>query len=157
MAKTRYHVSSKDLGENPILSARIPGSAVKPEDLVTRRVCFCPTVKQCLYAITGHVKPNYGTIIRELLYGQGQVIENPTVYVTRKQLIVPESVSDYQITGEEWSLSDIKVKRKGYVNLMVLIIKCKVILTNELLSPLTKEQIKWLNFGFNCSGYRYLV
>ena len=49
-----FHVSKRDLGEYITLTPRVPKNATKTEDRITPRVCFSPTVEQCVIGIVGY-------------------------------------------------------------------------------------------------------
>lgn len=103
-----FHVSKRDLGEKVILTPSIPRDTAKGEDRVTPRVCFAPTVEQCVIGIVG-----YGISQDITFLGAFSILANsqwcPTVYKTEEVLFEPDWVSDFHITHEEWALDPIEV------------------------------------------------
>lgn len=133
-----FHVSHADLGERVIMTPRIPYSANPAECPNTKRVCFAPTVWQCLAGICGTSK--FSCILNELLYHSIPSGLQPAVYVTRRKLVTPPKlVSDYEFTGEVWSLEPIEVVRIGYVDLRRFVSKLQVGVTSKAKHDLSKE------------------
>lgn len=137
-----YHVSDADLGPKVCLQARIPESRASGECAETDRVCFAPTVHQCLMAKAGLDYPFGGMIDLLDLIGftkVGRPFELPTVYGTRTtKLVTPtkRQVPDAHKTGELWALKDIQVTRLGYIDVVKLI-------TTESWSRFIKKD-KWV-------------
>lgn len=115
-----YHVSRRDLGHIVTLTPQIPRSATKDECHLTPRVCFSPTVEQCVMGIVG-----YGLSQDITFLGAFMELANaswcPTVYHTDETLFEPEWVSDFHITHEEWALAPITVERIGYIDCMAMV------------------------------------
>jgi hypothetical protein len=127
-----YHVSEKDLGDTVILTAKVPKTAPADlEDVTTARVCFAPSISQCLYAIHSYKTNLISEVIKTYLHTTPQSCINPTVYFTDAELVKPDDASDYSITEEHWSLTDIAVRRLGYVDLYHLLMKKNLRLTQK--------------------------
>lgn len=114
-----YHVSAKDLGAKVVLTAKVPETAGNEECRKTARVCFAPSVWQCLMGVTGIC--DHFAIIAELVSTHRRDRTAPVVYRTSRKLFIPKQVSDYADTHEVWSLEDIEVTRHGYVDLAYLL------------------------------------
>lgn len=135
MANKRYfHISSLDLGSSVILIAKVPPSAGAKECKITKRVCFAPSIRQAVIGVIScgektNIKyvaynfchrplekvDNYNDYSPDLILPQNSnnFITNPTIYVTEDKLSTPEKEgSDFHITGEMWSLTDIYICRK---------------------------------------------
>ena len=151
MAKIHYHISSKDLGKQVSLKPKIPRSALREEGLKPR-VCFCPTLEECLHSISGIREGQL--YIAEVIYEQicpallnnnsanmARVI-NPTIYKTQRKLILPpQNISDFATFRERWSLSDIMVDRIGYIDLHYLLFNQKIKITNKSKPRFTDKEI----------------
>lgn len=125
-----FHVSRQDLGHIVTLTPRIPRSASKSECLLTPRVCFSPTVEQCVIGIVGYAVSQEITFL-----GAFTELANaswcPTVYHTDETLFKPKQVSDFHITHEEWALAPITVERIGYIDCMAMVKHRKIIIVDE--------------------------
>ena len=131
-----YHVSPKDFGETVTFNPRVPPTANSAE-CETPRVCFAPTIWQCLMAIEG--TSSAYTAIGDCVYQAAHKGTNPTVYGTRARLTPPPKlVSDFARTGEMWSLKPIKLRRLGYLDVAQLV-KGNIRMTQDPRSKLTKE------------------
>src|SRR6266705_221931 len=119
--KTYYHVSQIDHGKTFVMEPRYPQSAVGNREVNRPRVCFAPTIAQCLYAIVGAGDlVCIGDALRELLPPPSKdgAYQNPVVYATERRLSKPpQHLSDYAITGERHSYTPIEVVRVGYLSL----------------------------------------
>lgn len=137
--KPHYHVSVIDLGREVTLTAKVPESAGPEECQTTKRVCFAPTLWQCLVSSQGTSYPILDVVEtqRTKRYGwiktkDQETIPNPAVYVTHAKLKrPPQSASDFAKTDERWSVGDTWVERVGYVDLNKLIREGRVRLTNR--------------------------
>lgn len=118
-----YHVSRADLGSTPTLTAQVPECSVPERESWKPRVCFAPTVEQCLLSLVAYRDATMADAVDHFLpRTYDEEILNPAVYTTRKRLTLPpQSKSDFKLTGERWSMSDIEVHKIGYLNLGVLI------------------------------------
>jgi hypothetical protein len=114
-----YHVSRFELGVSPTLVPRIPSSAVTEREGDHHRVCFAPTIKQCLRSIESGSKATTFNVISEFLPRKwSEDLTNPIVYVTRKTLVkAPADKSDFGVTEEHWSLVPIKVQFRAYIDI----------------------------------------
>jgi hypothetical protein len=125
-----FHVSRRDLGKLVTLTPQIPRNAAKDECRVTPRVCFSPTVEQCVIGIVG-----YGLSQDITFLGAFFELANstwcPTVYYTDEVLFEPEWVNDFHITHEEWSLAPITVERIGYIDCMAMLQKRTIEIVEE--------------------------
>jgi len=131
-----YHISKVDLGETIVLKAKMPASAHQEHG--KPRVCFAPTLWQCVHSIVGQKPPiSYHDVIADFLWEirasktRPQThTANPAVYVTHKRLTPATSgVSDFDYTNEHWSLSDIEVQRFGYLDLEAMLFRRTLTLT----------------------------
>lgn len=129
MKTAYYHVSSRFLGERCILIPKIPEGAVSfNEDVKTKRVCFSPTVRQCLIGKAG--TDEWSSVIDE--FSEKYYSENLSLYVTFKKLNKAGRVSDKHITEEKWSKKDILVKFLGFIDLPFLKKYGKIKITKNL-------------------------
>lgn len=117
-----FHVARRDLGPSLVLEPRIPINASKTECQKTPRVCFAPTVEQCVIGIVGYA------IRRDITYlGAFLELANsqwcPTVYYTHDDLYCPDPTSDFLITEEHWALDPVSVERIGYINCLDMVRK----------------------------------
>lgn len=146
--KPMYHVSRIDLGNQPILTAKTPSGVLPSRECRKPRVCFAPSVERCLLSLAAFRSASMADAIEELLPGSWrEEIPNPTVYATWKRLTLPpQSRSDFALTGERWSLTDIRVLRVGYINLGALLRgRCKTAsgsLSTVRVTKLSKEEWK---------------
>jgi hypothetical protein len=123
---TFYHVSDANLGRTVTLVPKLPGTAGPKECARTPRVCFSPTVWQCLVGKEGTAST--AAILHGLLYQVskakiGDVIAQPAVYRTEATLhkCTAKQVPDIKVSGEHWSKVPIKVKLDGYIDLQKLL------------------------------------
>lgn len=123
-----YHISKTDLGELVILTPKVPTSFNKVyECSVTNRVCFSPSIIQCMIAIGG--SDSIGVFLEDYY----KLERNPVIYVTEShELITPIQVGDFSLTGELWSTSDIEVNRVGYIDLNQLMNFNLLSITDEI-------------------------
>ena len=116
-----YHISKKNLGISPTLTARIPDGTCVVKESPLPRVCFAPTLERCLMGVTGCARPPLWECISELGRLHDGYFSNPSVYATLEELIKPpQNKSDFKRTGEMWSLNDIQVIQVGYLCLQSL-------------------------------------
>lgn len=116
---THYHLSAVDHGEKFEFTPKIPHTANPSECQKTARVCFAPSVWQCMIGVCG--TSHLQSIIHEFLYVAVKKGKQPVVYETKRKLTKPPKlVSDYKVTGEMWATSPITCRRKGYVDLKYL-------------------------------------
>ncbi len=114
-----YHVSRKHLGASVVLIPKQPLNATWMEASLPDRVCFAPTVEQCLASISGAQVRSL--VIGETLPKRRRVRgewhhANPSVYTTNRRLRKPpQDCTDFSITEERWSLSPIEVVHAGFV------------------------------------------
>lgn len=92
-----YHISKKDLGDQILLTPRIPKHKDKYEDSTTPRVCCCPTIPGCIHAIPDFIFDGQSTTITNTLYVYGAHI--PVEYIIQPGYTM---VSDAWFTGELW-------------------------------------------------------
>ncbi|WYW00848.1 hypothetical protein Aura_00169 [Pseudomonas phage vB_PpuM-Aura] len=136
-----YHVSVKDLGKHVILKAKVPIGRNRDECAETLRVCFAPTVWQCLAARIG--VGDIASVVHEAWYHTSRSdralgkITNPVVYFTDKKLFKPKAVSDFAKTKEHWSKVDIEVERTGFVDIKTLMATGRIEITNRRQSIVT--------------------
>lgn len=133
-----YHVSDKDLGDKFEFTPRFPSTANPAECSKTKRVCFAPTVWQCMIGICG--TSAVSDIIQQFLYTAVEKGTQPAVYETRRVLVKPPKiVSDYKVTGEMWSTVPITCKRRGYIDLMHLLKRGEIRITKTPNVVISKE------------------
>lgn len=142
---TMYHISRKDLGNTTILSPQIPDSSISSREGKKPRVCFSPSLRQCLHSLASLNNCTEADSIVELLPSKYlRRIPNPVVYVTNRILVKPrQSLSDFKLTEEHWSLLPIKVRRKGYIDIksfMLMGASSQIPLTHKPDSFLTKAE-----------------
>lgn len=139
-----YHVSKKDLGESSLFDVNFPMSDASNEH-DKPRVCFSPTIRQCLRGIAGCTVTTEADVLNELMpFSWEPQFTNPSIYMTTKKLIkAPTTKSDFLITEEHWSLKNIKLKRIGYIDLRGFMLQHKdqeIPLTNEPYSKFSKGE-----------------
>ncbi|WYW01801.1 hypothetical protein Voja6_00169 [Pseudomonas phage vB_PpuM-Voja-6] len=138
-----YHVSEKDIGKHVTLKAKVPSGRNHDECAETLRVCFSPTVWQCLGARIGAA--DIGSVVREAVYQTRKAdrklgkINNPAVYFTDKKLFKPKAVSDFAKTKEHWSKVDIEVERAGFVDIKTLMTTGRIEITNRRQSSVKED------------------
>lgn len=106
-----FHLSPTLL--SPVLSPRIPNNKLTQigvEDSITPRVCFAPTVDQCLLAIHNSENESY-YVYEPLYYSELKLI---TSYELRKH----KSVPDVSVTQECWSTVPVKLCLVGKVKVL---------------------------------------
>ena len=156
--KTHYHVSENNLGATVVLKAQIPKSALVKREGSRPRVCFASTLEKCLASIQGDIKITVSETATVYLSRAGtKPINNPTVYATQKRLVTPpQDASDFADTQERWSVTDIEVKRVGYVCLRKLAFAHKVFLTKAPVCDINELELKGYLAHFNGS-YKKLI
>ena len=112
-----FHVSSIDLGKVIEMIPKIPHSRSEGEESTIPRVCFAPTIKQCLMGIDGIDETG---LLKRLKNKKYQLwMHNYTVYqCNTPELLIPAGsarVPDFHRTCEHWSLVPIMVERIGVV------------------------------------------
>lgn len=133
-----YHISAKDHGAKFEFTPKVPATAGPRECQVTERVCFSPTVWQCLIGVCGTSK--FIAIAYELLYVALRDGTQPVVYQTRAKLTPPPKlVTDFKVTGEMWSLKPITCYRRGYVDLLHLITQRKIKIVQTQDAAISKD------------------
>lgn len=148
-----YHLSRIDHGDKFEFTPKLPGSANPKECKQTKRVCFSPTLWQCMIGVCG--TPNLAGIIEEFLLVAEKYGTQPVVYETRRKLFAPKTVSDYAVTGEVWALEPITCRRKGYVDLMYLILHGKVKLRKEPTIVINKDFYAGWKAGWETSSVNW--
>lgn len=138
-ARPLFHVSRVHLGDQVLLDPRQPETAVHPERGLPERVCFAPTVAQCLASMSGarlsalvigEAVPRRKRIEGEWCHA------NPSVYQTHQRLrCPPQNRSDFARTGERWSLWPIRVSHAGFVCLATLTREGRVLVASAEQSP----------------------
>jgi hypothetical protein len=80
-----YHVSRIDLGNAPILTAKVPECSLPEREGRKPRVCFAPTIEQCLLSLVAHRGATLADAVDHFLPRSWEdAILNPTVYATSK-------------------------------------------------------------------------
>ncbi len=156
--KRYFHLSKVDLGEQVVLEPKVPESAVTPECVSTPRVCFAPTLFQCLISISG--SSNTASAMTEFLYSHKTQFNNPTVYsTTSRKLILPKypKCSDYQSTGEHWSLRPIKVRRLGYLDMTQLLLYQRMVVGQRPGHDLSQREMQLLRTITNLSDSKVIL
>jgi hypothetical protein len=111
-----FHISRKDLGGEVTLTPKIPANMLlKVQECDTQRVCFSPTIQQCLVGIIGYEISWEATLLEAWIKSSNHIY---TVYQTVEDLTPAPSLegSDYHLTQEHWSLNPIAVTRLGFIN-----------------------------------------
>ena len=144
MSKRMYHISQIDLGDSVVLKAKVPSSISRDECRSTLRVCFAPTLRDCVYAQVGcRSRSIEYPIYHYVRMKQRDIIHtNPSIYATYRKLHKPPNVSDFSITGEMWSLEDIHVKRVGYLDLEYMLLHGKIRCTKNSTSNISSRDKK---------------
>jgi hypothetical protein len=81
----------------------------------------------------------------EFLYSRKTQFSNPTVYCTSsRKLILPKypKCSDYRATGERWSLTPIKVKRLGYLDMAILLSEGRMVIGQNHAHNLNQREMR---------------
>lgn len=101
-----YHISAYYLGKKIVLMPKVPSTVMADEDNETARVCFAPSIEQCLLGIRGtkSIDKTYTGQYGYFLYSTEETLEPAG---TR--------VPDFYRTNEHWSLKPVKVKFVGVV------------------------------------------
>lgn len=108
-----YHVSRNDLGDNPILTPRVPTMAsythpLEGEDYVTARVCVCPTIFGCIKALN---YPANCDFVGRQRFGCPIWVYETDVNVDWIYQPTEHEVPDVWVTGELWVLHDIEMRQ----------------------------------------------
>ncbi len=106
-----FHLSSKSLGKNPTLLPRVPESASDIEDRTIPRICFAPSIEECLRAIAGSDVWSLVLKRREIFHVYGVHGKTKTIVPTDDQL------PDRYRTNEVWRLSETTLKFLGKVEI----------------------------------------
>lgn len=129
LTQKMYHVSRIDLGARVTLMPRVPENAGLEECKVTQRVCFSPSLWQCLVGMVGTSRVS--AIITDLFAEHLLSGLNPAIYMTQKKLHEPARVLDYGVTGEMWSVDPIQVTRVGYLDFRRIVESGQAFTTRE--------------------------
>lgn len=101
-----YHISNVYLGKVTTLTPRVPKNAMEGEDKITPRVCFSPTIEQCLLGIHGVKSLDYATTFNAGWF----------LYATKEELkSAKDKVPDFETTKEHWATSPVSVDFIGVV------------------------------------------
>jgi hypothetical protein len=117
-----FHVSRVDLGFTATLVPQIPFTLCKKECKKTPRVCFSPTVELCLIAI-GAFGEMPGVKILANFLELSSSFTCPTVYQYNGTLVKPDDSlkgSDFDLTQEHWALTEVEVRRVGYLDYVTM-------------------------------------
>lgn len=110
-----YFFLSKNNMNDKVLIPRIPDNYMTRngyEDNKTKRICFAPSVDQCLMALSMKL-PNEEMFVHIIDPNiDKKELEKITYYPTQKQ------VPDVKITGEIWILKPIKVSCIGKIKVI---------------------------------------
>ncbi len=101
-----YWLSEEDL-DNVIIQPRVPNNFfVKNgyEDAHTKRLCFTPSIDQCLMAISQNLK------------GKNYNVYEPSEQISKVLKPNIGAVPDSDITGELWVTEPVKLKKTGVIN-----------------------------------------
>lgn len=99
-----YHISpNHDLKS---MEPRVPSSKLSYENAVTKRICFAPTLAQCVNAIPPSRRSGVMSVYVPI------ITPDTTGFKPSKT-----QVSDVGITGEIWLTTDVKLKKIGIINL----------------------------------------
>ncbi len=140
------------------MRVQVPSNA-NPQEPKEPRVCFAPTVAQCVQGIVSGRKATEDLVLIELMPGSFcKRWANPVVYKTRKALFKPSStIADFDLTEEHWSLKPIEVRRHGYVDLRALLLQAPNLplpVTNTAVSVFTEsEYLIWKHSRKRAKAY----
>lgn len=149
-----YHVS---LGiDSPVknFNPRIPDTALGLEDTTIERICFAPTIEQCLSAI------HHSEDKISLLYHTGKPVitvyeldVNSTDTGLVPNSIVQKYVHDAYITGEVWYTLPLELEAK-YFNL-INYTSVDYFYTHEYYREDVEYYVeKWIDEGYHCEQLR---
>lgn len=108
-----YNITFKENAYSTVLKPYIPYTAGDDEDRVTKRICLCPTIEQCLSAIgpcsrdmhTGVHFVSRRVLVKDL---------NANSIYTPQYLSSSKRVPDAMATQEYWCCEEVTVVRKVY-------------------------------------------
>lgn len=133
-----YHISMHNHGDYFQFEPRVPETAIISKEGNIPRVCVCPTLYQCLKAISSS-KILYSFDIITVAKKLEDYIIQPFVYKVIGDLepYLPPNVSDFRENEEHWFITPVMMKRVGCIDLVQLS-KGKVSMVKNLL-PIEKE------------------
>lgn len=129
----KYHLSKVFLGNNVILTPKVPISSSIDAEGDIPRICFSVNIFYCVRSIGG------GTLLKvfdlaefknrhiskfDKNYDEEKFnfsIINPSIYITKDKLFTPPAHGDFRHNKELWSLNPIDVKFAGYLCLNSLL------------------------------------
>ncbi|MDD5151922.1 MAG: hypothetical protein PHC28_15825 [Flavobacterium sp.] len=115
-----FHISRSDIGEEVILTPRLPPSAIISQEGNIPRICVSPNPLYAIRSITGTKKPRVYDILSEFkdnIVGTKKL----TIYGTLKEAYIPPSSSDFRFNSEHWFLTDTKFYKLGYIDIIGLL------------------------------------
>ena len=101
-----YHISERNL-DDKILTPRVPVPVMDGEDDYIKRVCFAPSIIQCLHAL----EPNKN----KLSYAETLYVHIPVDYDGEIHKPTKRAVPDVEDTGEVWFLNKVKLRCIGKI------------------------------------------
>lgn len=107
-----YHVTRANWGTKMVLEPLVPNALRESK---RPRVCFSPSVRQCLVALIGLGKDVKTSDVVLEFFPQSALV----VYATRAKL-VKANVADFKYTHEHVSFEPIKVTRVGWLDLRLM-------------------------------------
>lgn len=105
-----FFISEDDL-DGEILEPRIPDNFFTKngyEDAKTKRVCFAPTVDQCLMGLSQNLEGK-----EFFVYSPVEEIDEDTIYMP-----ATDEVPDAEITNEIWITSPVQIKKVGKIKVL---------------------------------------
>lgn len=124
-----YHLSKKYLGDDVILTPKVPVNADLDSEGDIPRICFSTNVFYCVRGIIGCKRIRIlglvefkNKIVSQLDDEEEELkLVNPSIYVTTKKLYIPPAHGDFRYNKEYWALENTEVKFIGFLCLKKLI------------------------------------
>jgi hypothetical protein len=129
-----FHVSFQNHGSYFQFQPKVPEMAYEYKEGNIPRVCVCPTVYQCLSAISGEKELYSFDIMQKCRrFPDASVIEQPSIYVVIGDQLpyLPPNASDFRKNEEHWFLSPVVMKHIGYLNMTKLVLGRCVVTRNK--------------------------
>lgn len=139
-----FHVSKKYLGENPILTPRLPKNgklAILKYEGNIPRICVSNSIWFCLRAILGSY---------EIVSTDKEFTENPCVYYTEDTPYLPPDYDDFRINNEMWFLKKTRFHYLARIDMYRLFTEKVIVPTDNetLVRPDKKTRVRQARVNF---------
>jgi hypothetical protein len=93
-----YHLSFANLGIKTILDIKKPNRSYLDEKNLPERVCFAPTIEQCIYGIEGIFDNNketaFGQVVESLEHNKNMILSDYPNLIAKNKEVFPDLAVD---------------------------------------------------------------